>query len=83
MNTTYMDLSKPPLRWMVLQAGALGLRTRPFDRDLSRHGIYIIESLTWVWWPFEFQPLNRLTYTRRGNDGKETTRRQVFSNCEA
>ena len=79
-----MDLSKPPLRWMVLQAGALGLRTRPFDRDLPRHEeINVIEALTWVWWLPELQPLNRLTYTRRGDDGKKMTWWHVFSNCEA
>ena len=78
-----MDRSRPPLRWMVLQAAALGLRTKPFERELSLdEQINVIESLTGVWWLLELCPLHRLTYTRR-NDGKKTTRKQVFSNCEA
>ncbi|EDR04490.1 uncharacterized protein LACBIDRAFT_391733 [Laccaria bicolor S238N-H82] len=68
-----MDLSRPPLRWMVLQAGELGLRTEPFERELSPHEqINVIESLTGFWWPLEFLFLKRLTYTGR-NDGKKTT----------
>ena len=83
MNNSGMDRSRPPLRWMVLQAGALGLRTKPFERELSLdEQINVIESLTGVWWLLELCPFHRLTYTRR-NDGKKTTRKQVFSNCEA
>ena len=83
MQNAEMDRSRPPLRWMVLQAGALGLRTEPFERELSPHEqINIIESLTGFWWLLELCPFYRLTYTRR-KDGKKTTRKQVFSNCEA
>jgi hypothetical protein len=51
---------------MVFEAEALGLRTAPFERDLSpdeqiHHG----ESLTPLWWPLELLPFKRLTYTRR------------------
>jgi len=42
---------------MVFQAGALGLRTAPFERDLSPdQQIEIKESLTWFWWPLELFP---------------------------
>ena len=66
-----MDRSRPPLRWMVFEAGALGLRTAPFERDLSPdEQIHIKESLTWLWWPLELFFFNRLTYTRpeQGNE---------------
>ena len=63
-----MDRSRPPLRWMVLEARALGLRTAPFERELTRtEQIDIKESLTQIWWPLEILPLKRLTYTRREN----------------
>jgi hypothetical protein len=29
-----MDRSRPPLRWMVFEAGAAGLRTAQFERGL-------------------------------------------------
>ena len=75
MQNAEMDRSRPPLRWMVLQAGALGLRTEPFERELSPHEqINIIESLTCAWWPLEVLPLYRLTYTRR-NNGKKITQK--------
>jgi len=58
---------------MVFEAGALGLRTALFERDLSPdEQIEIKESLTPLWWPLEFLPINRLTYTRR-EQGKMTT----------
>ena len=61
-----MDRSRPPLRWMVLEAQALGLRTVPFEYELSHaEQIEIKESLTPIWWLFEILPLKRLTYTRR------------------
>ena len=73
MQNPGMDRGRPPLRWMVLQARALGLRTKLFERELSRHEqINVIESLTFVWWPLEVLPLHRLTFTRR-NGGKKTT----------
>ncbi|KDR70478.1 hypothetical protein GALMADRAFT_76068 [Galerina marginata CBS 339.88] len=68
-----MNRSRPPLRWMVFEAGALGLRTAPFERTLlPEEQIDIRESLTWVWWPLELLFFNRLTYTRR-EQGKQTT----------
>ena len=68
-----MDRSTPPLKWMLSQAGALGLRTTPLERKLSPdEPINVIESLTWVWWPFELCFFDRLTYMSR-NDGKKTT----------
>jgi hypothetical protein len=70
-----MDRSRPPLRWMVFEAGALGLRTAPFVRELHPNGqIEIKESLTLEWWLFELFPIRRLTYTRR-EQGKRITRK--------
>ncbi|KDR68091.1 hypothetical protein GALMADRAFT_1051503 [Galerina marginata CBS 339.88] len=63
-----MDRSRPPLRWMVFEAQALGLRTERFQHELSRdQQIDIKESLTLAWWLLELLPLKRLTYTRREN----------------
>ncbi|EDR04371.1 uncharacterized protein LACBIDRAFT_304576 [Laccaria bicolor S238N-H82] len=62
----------PALRWMTFQAGALGLRTKPFGRELNEQ-INVEKSLQGLWWPLEILPLRRLTYTRRGDDGKKTT----------
>ena len=70
---TGMDRSRPPLRWMVFEAGALGLRTAPFESELSpAEQIHIKESLTPVWWPLELFFFNRLTYTRRDQGNKTT-----------
>ena len=75
VENTQMDRSRPPLRWMVFEAGKLGLRTATFERDLSPdEQIEVGESLPLVWWPLEFFPFNRLTYTRR-EKGKLTTHR--------
>jgi len=53
---------------MVFEAQAVGLRTSPFNPDLSEEDkIEIKESLTWHWWPFEIFPFKRLTYTRLEN----------------
>jgi hypothetical protein len=68
-----MNRSRPPLRWMVFEAGALGLRTARFQRDLAPHEqIDTEESLKWFWWPLELFPFKRLTYTMR-EDGKQTS----------
>ena len=73
MQNAKMDRGRPPLRWMVLQASPLGLRTKLFERELSpSEQIDLIPSLTWVWWPLEFFFFNRLTYLSE-NDGKKTT----------
>ena len=75
VNDAGMDRSRPPLKWMVFEAGRLGLRTARFDRELlPNEQIEIQESLTWPWWPLELVFFKRLTFTRReGADGKETT----------
>ncbi len=71
-----MDRSRPPLRWMVFEAGALGLRTTPFERELdSTEQIEIKESLKSVWWLLELLPLKRLTYTRKEDGTSATTRK--------
>ncbi|KDR68088.1 hypothetical protein GALMADRAFT_146577 [Galerina marginata CBS 339.88] len=63
-----MDRSRPPLRWMVFEAGAQGLRTKRFQRELSfQEQVEIKESLTPAWWLLEVLPLRRLTHTRRPN----------------
>ncbi|KAJ3507945.1 hypothetical protein NLJ89_g6019 [Agrocybe chaxingu] len=73
-----MDRSRPPLRWMVFEAGTVGLRTNPFkDKIPSSKQININESLKGIWWPLELLPLKRLTFTRR-QDGKQTTRKPHF-----
>jgi len=60
-----MDQSRPPLRWMVFQAGALGLHTEPFEHELPHSKqINVVESLTWIWWLLEFFFFNGLTYMR-------------------
>lgn len=70
-----MDRSRPPLRWMVLEAGVLGLRTAPFGRELlANEQIEIKESLTPLWWPLELWFFRRLTYTRK-KEGKQHTRK--------
>ena len=61
-----MDRSTPPLRWMVYEAGAAGLRTALFHGTKEKLGeINIIESLTWRWLIFEILPFTRLTFTQK------------------
>ena len=70
-----MDRARPPLRWMVFEAEAAGLRTARFERELLFYEhINIIESLTWPWLLFESCPIKRLTFTRNENGKPETTR---------
>ncbi|KIK04380.1 hypothetical protein K443DRAFT_4683 [Laccaria amethystina LaAM-08-1] len=70
-----MDRARPPLRWMVFEAGAAGLRTARFERELLAYEqINIIKSLTWPWLFFEICPLKRLTFTRKENGLPEMTR---------
>ncbi|KAF4609409.1 hypothetical protein D9613_012988 [Agrocybe pediades] len=71
---TTLDRTRPPLRWMVYEAGPLGLRMSPFERDLrDDEKVAVKESLSWVWWPFEYLPFRRLTYTRKKEGKPETT----------
>ena len=73
VQNTGMDRSRPPLRWMVFEAGAVGLRTALFERELSsKEQIEIKESLTGFWWLLEIIPFKRLTFTRRPDGKKET-----------
>jgi hypothetical protein len=68
---------------MVIEAGTLGLRTAPFNRELSPdEQIHIKESLTALWWPLELFFFNRLTYTRQ-EQGKKNTYKRVSSNWVA
>ncbi|RXW15241.1 hypothetical protein EST38_g10613 [Candolleomyces aberdarensis] len=72
-----MDRSRPPLRWMVLEAVALGLRTAEFERELtSDQQIEFQESLTGIWHLLEYWPLRRLTF-HRDPAGKIITRRTI------
>ncbi|KAF4618796.1 hypothetical protein D9613_009718 [Agrocybe pediades] len=65
-----MDRSRPPLRWMVHEAGALGLRMKPFTRELSsKEHIEVKESLTGLWKFLEWLPFRRLTFT--GENARE------------
>ncbi|KAF4618227.1 hypothetical protein D9613_011599 [Agrocybe pediades] len=68
-----MDRSRPPLRWMVHEAGALGLRMKPFTRELSsEEHIQVKESLTGLWTLLEWLPFRRLTFDREIGGGSET-----------
>ena len=63
-----MDSSRPPLRWMVFEAGALGLRMARFERELSSNmqmNVWDPVVETPVWWIFEYLPQKRLTGTYR------------------
>ena len=74
-----MDRARPPLRWMVFEAGAAGLRTARFERELLAYEqINIIESLTWAWLFFEICPFKKLTFTQKENGLPEMTRRCVY-----
>ena len=72
-----MDRSRPPLRWMVFEAGAAGLRTARFERELrlADGHINVVESMTWQWFLLELCPFKRLTYTRNEDGLPKTTRR--------
>lgn len=75
INNPGLDRTRPPLRWMVFEAGAVGLRTARFDRELSSHEqISVIESLKSFWLLLEIFPLPRLTFANEGN-GREVTRK--------
>ncbi|KAF4618210.1 hypothetical protein D9613_011577 [Agrocybe pediades] len=68
-----MDRSRPPLRWMVHEAGALGLRMKPFTRELSSNEhIEFKESLTGLWKFLEWLPFRRLNFDRESAGGSET-----------
>ncbi|KAF9557568.1 WD40 repeat-like protein [Agrocybe pediades] len=70
-----MDRSRPPLRWMVHEAGALGLRMKPFTRELSsEEHIQVKESLTGLWTFLEWLPLRRLTFGEENAREWETYR---------
>ena len=83
-ENTDMNRSRPPLRWMVFEAGAVGLRTLPFERELrelKKEGqIRPTKSLTGPWLLFEICLFKRLTFTREEN-GPETTRMCVCFSC--
>ena len=56
---------------MVFEAASLGLRVDEFRRRriTGEDDITVIESLTYVWWPLEFLPFKRLSYTSGDNEG--------------
>ena len=71
-----MNRSSPPLRWMIFEAGAAGLRTARFEHELLAYEqINVVESLTWQWFLLELCPFKRLTYTRNEDGLPKTTRR--------
>ncbi|RXW16519.1 hypothetical protein EST38_g9334 [Candolleomyces aberdarensis] len=60
-----MDRSRPPSRWMASEAEKLGLRLKPFDRELSAsEQIEFQESLKGFWHLFELLPFRRPTFAR-------------------
>lgn len=68
-----MDRSQPPLRWMVFEAAAHGLRMAEFARKRPKNEtIEIKESLTGIWWLLELFPFKRLTYTREEHGTRAT-----------
>lgn len=74
VENTVMDRARPPLRWMVFEAGVAGLRTALFERELRDHAeIKIKESLKRGWHLFEIWPCKRLTFTRNENGLPEMT----------
>jgi hypothetical protein len=74
VNNSALDRSRPPLRWMVFEAGAAGLRTALFERGLGDYEeINVIETLTWNWLLLELCPITRLTFTRKETGLPETT----------
>lgn len=73
-----MDRSRPPLRWMVSEAVALGLRTAEFERELTPdQQIEFQESLTGIWHLLEYWPIPRLTF-HRNPEGKMITQASVL-----
>ncbi|KAF9524055.1 hypothetical protein CPB83DRAFT_898202 [Crepidotus variabilis] len=59
-----MDRSWPPLRWMVFEAEAVGLRMAKFEREVRpEEQIEIQESLTGFWWLLEMFPIRRLSFS--------------------
>ena len=60
---------------MVFEAGAVGLRTRPFERELiPLELVNVNESVTWWWRCLEVIPIKRRTFMNPEN-GTETTRK--------
>ncbi|KAF9553950.1 hypothetical protein CPC08DRAFT_209697 [Agrocybe pediades] len=76
VQNTGMDRSRPPLRWMVHEAQALGLRMRPFTWELSsEEHIEVKESLTGLWTVLEWLPFRRLTFGNGKTEGGRETYR--------
>ncbi|EDR07594.1 uncharacterized protein LACBIDRAFT_388237 [Laccaria bicolor S238N-H82] len=74
-KNTNMDRARPPLRWMVFEAGEAGLRTALFKRELKEdEHVNVTESMKWPWHFLEIFPFKRLTYTHARNGSPETTR---------
>lgn len=67
-----MDSRKTPLRWMVYEAVAAGLRMDVFDgwTKETEDVIEVHESLTCIWWILELPCIKYLSYK-----GKQNTRR--------
>ena len=62
-----VDRSEPPLRWMVLEARAVGLRTARFELELSDHeqsSIRLVLRMRLRWFLLEILPFKRPTLRR-------------------
>lgn len=58
-----MDKNGPPLRWMSYEAISAGLIMHPFRGTWNLGQVNAVhESLTWVWRPFEYLPIKKLSY---------------------
>ena len=70
------DRGRPSLRWMVFEAGAVGLRTSPFERELIElELVNINESFTTTWRLAEDIAIKPLNLLMNHAKGKETTRK--------
>ena len=88
MKNIGMDRSRPPLRWMALEAAAAGLKLREFGHELPLDKqIEVKESLTGFWWLLECLPFQRLTFsgpkdlTRMCVDSFQSLRKPVSSDA--
>lgn len=74
----HLDLTRPSLRWMFLEASAAGLRLRDPPLSSEDKEPKIHESLTLLWRPFERLPFRRLTYNEKMTYGRLADNRWIL-----
>jgi len=62
VNNETLDRRPPPLRWMVYQAVAAGLRLDTLRTENEERHPEMHESLSGIWWTLEVLPIKRLSY---------------------